>query len=88
VAVPARGFPPPGVTGSVRLRKIGGGELAMLTVTQIARRIPWLIMGLILVGGLFHLFGPAEMERGELIVIGALIVALICFQVWLRRGGV
>jgi hypothetical protein len=62
---------------------LGGGELAMLTVTQIARRIPWLIMGLILVGGLLHLFGPAE-----LIVIGALIVALICFQVWLRRRGV
>ena len=62
--------------------------MAMLTVTQIARRIPWLIMGLILVGGLFHLFGPAELERGELIVIGALIVALICFQVWLRRRGV
>jgi hypothetical protein len=37
---------------------------------------------------LLHLFGPAELERGELIVIGALIVALICFQVWLRRRGV
>jgi hypothetical protein len=73
---------------SGRQRRIGGGELAMLTVTQIARRIPWLIMGLILVGGLLHLFGPAELERGELIVIGALIVALICFQVWLRRRGV
>ena len=44
----------------------------MLTVTQIARRIPWLIMGLILVGGLLHLFGPAELERGELIVIGGI----------------
>ena len=62
--------------------------MAMLTVTQIARRIPWVIMGLILVGGLLHFFGPAELESGELIVIGALIVALICFQVWLRRRGV
>ena len=43
----------------------------MLTVTQIARRIPWLIMGLILVGGLLHLFGPAELERGELEHISA-----------------
>ena len=73
---------------SVRLRKIGGGELAMLTVMQIARRIPWVIMGLIQAGGLLHFFGPAELERDELIVIGALIVGLICFQVWLRRRGV
>ena len=72
----------------MRLRKIGGGELAMLTVMQIARRIPWVIMGLILAGGLLHFFGPAELERDELIVIGALIVGLICFQVWLRRRGV
>ena len=55
---------------------------------QIARRIPWLIMGLILAGALLHFFGPAELERDELIVIGALIVGLICFQVWLRRRGV
>ena len=55
---------------SVRLRKIGGGELAMLTVMQTTRLIPWVIMGLILLGGLLHLFGPAELERGELIVIG------------------
>jgi len=60
----------------------------MLTVMQIARRIPWVIMGLILVGGLLHLFGPAELERDELIVIGALIVGLICFQVSFRRRGV
>jgi hypothetical protein len=46
------------------------------------------IMGLILAGGLLHFFGPAELERDELIVIGALIVGLICFQVWLRRRGV
>ena len=60
----------------------------MLTVTQIARRIPWVIMGLILLGGLLHFFGPAELENDELIVIGVLIVALICFQVWLRRRSV
>ena len=60
----------------------------MLTVMQIARRIPWIVMGLILAAGLLHFFGPAELERAELIVIGALIVGLICFQVWLRRRGV
>ena len=58
----------------------------MLTVRQIARRIPWLIMGLILVGALLHFFGPAELERDELIVIGLLILVLIVFRVWLRRS--
>src|SRR5947207_942332 len=59
----------------------------MLTVMQIARRIAWVIMGLILAGGLLHFFGPAELEREELIVIGALIVGLICFYAWLSRCG-
>ena len=60
----------------MRLRKIGGSEQAMLTAMQIARRIPWLIMGLILLGGLLHFFGPAELESDQLIVISALIVAI------------
>ena len=60
----------------------------MLTAMQIARRIPWVIMGLILLGALLHFFGPAELEISELIVIGALIIGLIWFQVWLRRRGV
>jgi len=71
-----------------KLRKFGGGELAMLTITQTARLIPWVIMGLILLGGFLHFFGPAELETGELIVIGSLIIGLIWFQVWLRRRGV
>jgi hypothetical protein len=59
----------------------------MLTVTQIARLIPWVIIGLIVLGALLHLFGPAELENDELVVIGALIIGLIWFQVWLHRRG-
>jgi hypothetical protein len=44
--------------------------------------------GSTLAGGLLHFFGPSALERDELIVIGALIVGLNCFQVWLRRRGV
>ena len=60
----------------------------MMTVTQIARLIPWLIVGLIVLGILLHLFGPAALETDELVVIGFLIIGLIWFQVWLRRRGV
>lgn len=60
---------------------------AMMTVTQAIRVIPWVIVGLIVLGALLHFFGPAELETDELIVIGLLIIGLIWFQVWLRRRG-
>ena len=58
----------------------------MPTVTQINRLIPWVIVGLIVLGALLHFFGPAELERDELIVIGLLILVLIVFRVWLHRS--
>jgi len=57
----------------------------MMTVTQSARPITWVIVGLIVLGVVIYLFGPAELTTDEEIIIGLLIVALIWFQVWLRR---
>jgi hypothetical protein len=61
---------------------------AMMTVTQTTRLIAWVIVGLIVLGILLYLFGPATLRTDELIVIGLLIIGLIWFQVWLRRRGV
>jgi hypothetical protein len=58
----------------------------MMTVAQTSRLLPWTIAGLIVLGILLHFFGPAELERDELIVIGLLILVLIVFRVWLHRS--
>ena len=57
----------------------------MMTVTQTTRLIAWVIVGLIVLGILLFLFGPAALRTDEMIIIGALIIGLIWFQVWLRR---
>jgi len=57
----------------------------MMTVTQTTRLLAWVIAGLIVLGVLLYLFGPAALRTDELIVIGLLIICLIWFQVWLRR---
>jgi predicted nucleic acid-binding Zn ribbon protein len=59
----------------------------MMTVTQTSRLLAWVIVGLIVVGILLHLFGPAALRTDEIIVIGFLIFALICFRSWLRWRG-
>ena len=59
----------------------------MMTVTQTTRLLAWVIAGLIVLGILLYLFGPAALRTDELIVIGLLIIGLIWFQVWLRRRG-
>jgi hypothetical protein len=58
----------------------------MMTVTQTTRLLAWVIVGLIALAVLLYLFGPAALRTDELIVIGLLIIGLIWFQVWLRRG--
>ena len=57
----------------------------MMTVTQTTRLLAWVVLGLIVLGILLYLFGPAALRTDELIVIGLLIIGLIWFQVWLRR---
>jgi hypothetical protein len=57
----------------------------MMTVTQTTRLLAWVIVGLIVLGIVLYLFGPAALRTDELIVIGLLIIALIWLQVWLRR---
>jgi hypothetical protein len=59
----------------------------MMTVTQTTRLLAWVIVGLIVVGIVLYLFGPAALRTDELIIIGVLIIGLIWFQVWLRRRG-
>ena len=56
----------------------------MLTVAQTARLLRWVIAGLILLGVLLYLFGPAVLRTDEAIVIGLMIVGLIWLQFWLR----
>jgi len=57
----------------------------LMTVTQTTRLIAWVIVGLIVLGILLFLFGPAALRTDEMIIIGVLIIGLIWFQVWLRR---
>jgi hypothetical protein len=54
-----------------------------MTVAQISRLLPLTIAGLMVLGIVLHLFGPAELETDELIVIGLLILVLVGFRVWL-----
>jgi hypothetical protein len=56
----------------------------MPTVAQTARLLRWVIAGLILLGVLLYLFGPATLRTDEAIVIGLMIVVLIWLQLWLR----
>lgn len=58
----------------------------MMTAVQTGRFVPWTVVVLFIIAILLHFFGPAELETDELIVIGALIVALLGFRIWLRHS--
>jgi hypothetical protein len=56
-----------------------------MTMMQTARLLRWVIAGLILLGVLLYIFGPAALRTDEVIVVGFMIAGLIWLDVWLRR---
>jgi hypothetical protein len=54
-------------------------------VTQTTRLLRWVIAGLILLGVLLYVFGPAALRSDEVIVIGLMIAGLLWLDIWLRR---
>jgi len=58
----------------------------MMSVSQASHLIDWVIAGLIVIGGLLYFFGPASLRTHEVIVVGLIILALIGFQIGLRRS--
>jgi hypothetical protein len=56
-----------------------------MTVTQTARLLRWVIAGLILLGVVLYIFGPAALRTDEVIVVGLMIAGLVWLDVWLRR---
>ena len=57
----------------------------MMTATQTSRLIAWVIVGLILLGILAYLFGPAALRTDELIVIGLMIIGSALLFAWHKR---
>ena len=57
----------------------------MMSVEQTSHLIDWAIVGLILIGGLFYFFGPVALRTDDVIAVGLVILALIGFQIGLRR---
>jgi hypothetical protein len=46
------------------------GATPMMTVRQASYLIDWVIVGLIVIGGLLYFFGPASLRTDEVIVVG------------------
>jgi hypothetical protein len=59
--------------------------MPMMSVEQTSHLLDWAIVGLILVGGLFYFFGPVALRTDDVIAVGLVILALIGFQIGLRR---
>ena len=58
----------------------------MTTGRRASYLIDWVIVSLIVVGGLLYFFAPASLRTDEVIVIGLIVLALIGFQIGLRRS--
>jgi len=57
----------------------------MMTVTETARLLRWVIAGVILLGVLLYIFGPTALRTDEVIIVGLMIAGLIWLDVWVRR---
>ncbi len=58
----------------------------MMTLRQASQLIDGVIVALIAIGGLFYFFGPVSLRTDEVVVVGLMILALIGFQIGLRRS--
>jgi len=59
----------------------------MMTVKQTSQLLVWVVVGLVLVEILLYFFGPTGLRTDEIVVVGIVIFALICFRIWLRWRG-
>jgi hypothetical protein len=57
-----------------------------MTVRQASQLLDWAVVALIVIGGLFYFFGPRSLRTDEVIIIGLMILALMGFQIGLRRS--
>jgi hypothetical protein len=57
----------------------------MMTVTETARFLRWVIAGLILLGVLLYIFGPAALRTDEVIIVGLMVAGLLWLDIWVRR---
>jgi uncharacterized membrane protein YecN with MAPEG domain len=59
-------------------------DRTMMTPAQTARLLVWVIPSLVVFGFLVHFLGVGTTTE-EIVVVGLVIIALICFLVWLRK---
>ena len=57
-----------------------------MTVRQASQLVDWVVVAPIVIGGLFYFFGPRSLRTGEVVVVGLMVLALIGFQIGLRRS--
>ena len=56
-----------------------------MNVAQTARLLRWVIAGLILLGVLLYIFGPAALRTDEVIIGGLMVAGLLWLDIWVRR---
>ena len=57
-----------------------------MTAREASQLVDWVVVALIVIGGLFYFFGPRSLRTDEVVVVGLMVLALIGFQIGLRRS--